>query len=92
MDPVELTTLEWHQVFLERHLLPRDDQHVELDRHILRVDDLDAMRALFQPETLGEAVEMVHEPDVVPVHEDLRVPWFDLQTEETRIRVGVVAV
>ncbi len=79
--------LERCQVFLECHFLTRDDQHVELDRHVLRVPDLDTMRALFQLEALGEAVEVVDDPHVVPVDEHLRVPRFHLETEESCIQV-----
>ena len=64
-------------------ILPQRDRasrlHVHIHLEILeaRHADFDLVPALFEPELLERAVEVVHEPGVVAVDEDLRIAWPD---------------
>ena len=74
----------FHEV-LERHGLARDDQHVEFDRKIIGMPDLDAIRTLLETQPLRESVEMVDKPDVVAIDKHLRVARFHLETDSPRV-------
>ena len=73
-------SLQRRHVVFEGHFFANHDIHLEFERGVGRVTNLDPMAALFEPETLGPAVEMVNQTDVVSIDEYLGVARFHLQT------------
>ena len=67
-----------------RRRLIRVDHHVDRQVVVLRQADFQMVRSRFEAEPLEDAVEVVHDADVVAVHVDRRLFRLDLQAHGAR--------